>query len=148
MFEKFKPFVGRKTDANYFWPVTPSQVQEAEGRLGYSFPDELRAFYREIGAGFFERGANDTGRELYVVNRIVPPNEVADMVLDPLHAARPGEGFAPGAVPFFDLGERNYLILFPSASHPNRVFKCDGHTVVSDDLVEFFDKLFVSADFY
>jgi hypothetical protein len=66
----------------------------------------------------------------------------------PADPARPPEGFVPGVMPFFDVGEQTYLVTRPSSDHPNAVYWPDGKSEVSDSLGAFFKDLYLRAGFY
>jgi antitoxin YxxD len=148
MFEIFKRFVGKNAGPNRFWPVDQNQIDEAESRTGIAFPCELRAFYAEVGSGFWARGNSDRAWDRSLVNRILSPRDVADLLCDDLDPWRPSEGFVEGGLPFFDVGENTYLVLLPNSETPSRVHWPDGKGVVSDDLSSFFFKLSQRAGFY
>ena len=52
-----------------------------------------------------------------------------------------------GELPFFDLGNRDYLILLPKSDHPNRVLWLSGKPL-TESVVEFFNRLYDHAGFY
>ena len=56
MFEKFKPFIGRRDLPNDFYPTTEADIAAAERQMGFSFPDQLRLFYKEVGSGLLPVG--------------------------------------------------------------------------------------------
>jgi hypothetical protein len=146
VFERYKQFVGAIKPPNRFWPVTADEIGAAEARLGHEFPSELRKFFQEIGYGFYGEGIKDSKRTH--VNRVMDPTSIADILLDKSEPYRPHEGFLNGVMPFFDLGESTFLVLKPKTTLPNRVFWPDGVKVVSESLIEFFEELYVHADFY
>ena len=38
---------------NVYYPVAEEEVLDAESRLGFRLPEQLRTFYQEVGYGFF-----------------------------------------------------------------------------------------------
>jgi hypothetical protein len=148
VYEQFSEFVGKKEPPNRFWPLTERHVRDAERRLGYTFPSELRWFFSEIGCGFFSQGILDKKRDRSLVNGVLSPAEIADLLLKTDNPLRPGEGFMEGVMPFFDVGESSYLVLRPASVSPNRVYWPDGKEVISETLQEFFNRLHEQAGFY
>lgn len=63
MFEKIKS--AKKND---FYSIEEAQIIKAEDKMGLKFPEELRAFYKEVGYGFISDGSDDCG-----INRLMAP---------------------------------------------------------------------------
>ena len=148
MFDYFAEFVGKQQPPNRFWRVEEKDVLTAEAHLGYKFPSELRAFFLEIGCGFFAQGAKDKKRDRSLINGILSPSEISDLLLNNENPARPAEGFMNGVMPFFDIGENSYLVLRPESGKPNRVYWPDGKKAIANDLQAFFENLRQEAGFY
>jgi len=148
MFDDFKQFIGRRDLPNHFYPCSDKDIADAERRLGHSFPGQLRHFFREVGCGFYRVGINDEDRDPTLINRIVPPDQIADLLLVPDNPWRPHEGFADDALPFLDCGDNTYLVLMPKSDQPNAVYWPGGKLKIADSLEEFFFKLYEHADFY
>ena len=147
MFEQFQKFIGTESPPNRFWPVSAQDVNAAESQIGYAFPSQLKVFFAEVGCGFYAQGIEDSRRK-NCVNGILGPDEIADLLINPECELRPYEGFPAGAMPFFDLGNSSYLLLFPNSPTPNAVYRSNGSTCVSNSLREFYDHLFEHAEFY
>jgi antitoxin YxxD len=128
--------------------VSDRDIAAAERRMGLSLPLELRTFYREVGWGFFAKGEEEAKWNRNLVNRVIPPDEIADLLLDSDQPLRPSEGFVRGALPFFELGSGTFLLLKPKSKEPNKVYHADGKRVVADSVVDFFRQLYVNAAFY
>ncbi len=148
MFEYLTEFIGKHDGPNDFYAVSKDDVAKAEERLGFKFPSQLKTFYAKIGCGFLQVGTDDTKRDPSVINRIVAPKEVADLLLDKNSVMRPYEGFVKGVMPFFEVGESTYLVVRPKSSSPNTVFWPDGKQVISETLSQFFQSLYKNAGFY
>ena len=146
MFEMYKPFVGRSGPPNRFWPVSAEALQTAEARMKAELPAELRTFYLEVGYGFYAQGTEDERRTQ--TNRVLNPKLIADMLENQADPQRPPEGFANGAIPFFDVGERTYLIVRPAHDRSNAVFWPDGERLVAESTLDFFLRLHSKAGFY
>ena len=137
-----KKYVGHNDlKGTYFLPVSSEETREAEELIGISLPDQLKKFYREIGAGILSCG------EKY-------PEMLADSltneVLPPLVAARFSKGILqweaqenwmsestyellePGDLPFIQVGDSDYfLIMKPKLDNPNAVYDMRGHLIES-----------------
>jgi hypothetical protein len=57
-------------------------------------------------------------------------------------------GFPDGCFPFFDQGDGFYLHLKPLSDRPNAVWDDSGTTMISPDLVTFFQELYKDPNFY
>ncbi|ASB87999.1 hypothetical protein S101395_01489 [Bacillus sonorensis] len=64
-----------KNSKHAFYALKENDLTEAEGRLGFSFPNELREFYLEIGYGFI-RSNNGSA-----INRLLDPHTIANITL-------------------------------------------------------------------
>jgi hypothetical protein len=150
VFEKFKPYIGRHDLPNDFYPVSLASITDAEERLGYSLPSELRAFYEEVGSGFFTIGVKDSERDPSLVNRVVSPMGIVELLFDTTCQYRPYEGFVEGVLPFFDCGEGTFLVLRPRSSNPNAVYWPSGveSQRITSSVISFFDELYERAGFY
>jgi antitoxin YxxD len=146
MFEYLKEFVGKPKPPNRFWALSEGDIEKAEERLGFSFPLELRTFFTEIGCGFFAQGMDDKRRDRSLINGILSPGEIADILTDPTHLLRPGEGFPPGVIPFFDIGENSYLVVALLGS--NRVYWPGARKLIAESPQDFFQQLYRHAGFY
>jgi antitoxin YxxD len=148
MFETFVSFVRKEKGPNRFWPIDKNQIDEAESRMGVTFPPDLRVFFTEVGSGFWAQGIADAEWDRSLVNRLPSPGQIADLVCDDQNPWRPREGFVDGAIPFFDVGEDTYLVLLPQSDVPSRVYWSDGKQVVTESVEEFFNELHQHAGFY
>ena len=110
-------------------------------------PSELVLFFNEAGCGFYGQGAKDQERNRFLINGILGPAEIAAFVCDADDPRRPQCGLDPGQIPFFDMGDRDYLLLNALSDNPNQVLWQDG-SLMMNSLVEFFDRLYDHADFY
>ena len=148
MFDHLSKYIGAAKPPNRLWLVKPNEIEDAETRLGFAFPYQLRRFYNEVGCGFLSQGVEDKKRDPSLINGILGPSEVADLLCDADNPARPYEGFVDGVLPFFDVGENTYLVLLPRSDSPNRVYWPDGKQIIAEDLYEFFKELHRHAGFY
>jgi hypothetical protein len=148
MFEYLTAYVGREKPPNRFWPVSAEEIRQAEAWIGYRFPAQLRRLFREVGCGFLARGVEDRKRDPSIVNGVLSPREIAELLNAESDPRRPPEGWAAGVMPFFDVGERTFLVMLPESPSPDRVWWPDGQTEVAPDLDHFLRALYRRADFY
>src|SRR5262245_4564494 len=116
MFEQIRSLMANGNDApdypNAFYPIDEEEIAASDRRLGYQLPEQLRAFHREVGYGFFKTSNPQGPRGEYnYINRFLAPSQIADMLLGEDEAVMPGEGFDDGEIPFFEVGDRLYLVL-------------------------------------
>ncbi|MBU8730734.1 SMI1/KNR4 family protein [Cytobacillus oceanisediminis] len=64
-----------KNGKHKFIKLQESELLNAEERLGFTLPNELRNFYLEVGYGFI-KGINGNA-----INRIMDPDTIADITL-------------------------------------------------------------------
>jgi hypothetical protein len=133
---------------NVFYPVAEGEIVDAESRLGVRLPEQLRTFYHEVGYGFFKSARPLTERSGFTyINRFLAPSQVADLLTGQDEEVSPSEGFDEGELPFFEVGDRLYLVIRPSTRHPNQVCWPYGDQI-SEDLIEFTKRLAVNPRFY
>jgi hypothetical protein len=130
-----------------FYAVSDSKLAEAERRLGFTFPNQLRTLYSKIGYGFIDKSPI-TGKSA-VQNYVVPPTLVAELMAlsdpPPLPVpdyGAPRNGFPEGCLPFLDMGDGSFLYLKPQSDNPNAVWGVRGDKLICNDLVEFFARLY------
>jgi|GEM_PF-4826311 len=75
------------------------------------------------------------------------PGQVADLTTGQDEELSPSEGFDEGEIPFFEVEDRLYLVIRPSATYSNRVCWPYGDQI-SESLVEFTKRLAVDPKFY
>lgn len=74
MYEYLKKYVEADiTEMNCFFQVKEEEIEQAEKRMNFKFPNCIKEFYREIGYGFI-------GKNPYFINRIMAPDDIADYV--------------------------------------------------------------------
>lgn len=146
MYEHFLQFAN--TDMpNKFYPVPREEIEAAEAQMGMRFPSELRQFFQEIGSGFFRQGVKDDEWDHFLINRIVSPLEIAEMVCDKYFPTRPQCGLDAGEMPFFDTGWRDYFLVNALSKNPNQVL-WQGGTPMVESIQEFFSRLYEHAGFF
>jgi hypothetical protein len=152
MFEKIRKLMVNGNDnpdhPNVFYTVSNEEATASARRLGFELPEQLRTFHREVGYGFFTTSFPEHHGERYnYINRFLAPSQIADLLLGCDEELMPGEGFDEGEIPFFEVGDRLYLVLRPNPKKPSQVCWPFGDTV-SNDLVEFTKRLADNPRFY
>ena len=152
MYEFLRQYVnGPKQEPNSFVPLESDEVPQAEARLGFTLPKQLKEFYREVGCGFLlaPEGADTTDNRWVRdnINRVVDPSELADLYLGKC-VWGPREGFLPGLLPFFEVGDGTFLVLKIDADSDPGVYWPDGRNRVAPDLARFFHALYKDPSFY
>ena len=135
---------------NEFFPIAGARIIDAEKRLGYKFPDQLRQFYLEIGVGFFYHNHNRSIVQKSWSNRLLGPEYIADIKLlgyDSGWVTSDVE-FADEELPFFEVCDGNdFLHLKPHSNHPNRVYDITDEPI-ADSFEEFIWKLYYVSPIY
>jgi antitoxin YxxD len=146
MFELFAKYQGPNDSPNIMYPLTIEEIEAAESTMGLAFPSELRQFYIEAGCGFWKQGAKDAARIPSAINRIAEPADIAGMICEPDYPTRP-RYIEHGDIPFFDMGDRDYLLVNALSENPNQVLWQDGSLMIAS-VEEFFGRLYDHADYY
>lgn len=122
-----------KNGKHKFVNIKENEIIEAEKRIGFAFPNELRKFYLEVGYGFIK------GNNLNAINRIMDPDTIADITLmEGIYEFDPDlEGIynEDDKLVFYEVNEGVYLTLDLNASQQTSVFYFEKK--IADSLEEF-----------
>jgi len=126
-----------KNNNHKFYELKENDLTEAEERLGFSFPKELREFYLEIGYGFIK------GNSENAINRLLDPDTIADITLrEDIYEFDPdldGIYEDEDKLVFYEVNEGVYLTLDLNETDKSPVFFFD--TKIADSLEEFVEKV-------
>lgn len=129
-----------------FFRVNPTDISTAEDRIGIILPDELKAFYMDIGYGFI-----CVGESVYA-NRIVSPRTIVDFYL--------GKGSYENderrqyyqdktKLIFCEVSENTFLIM--DIAQQSSTGQCpiyDYDVRIADSLIDFLDKMDRKVNYY
>jgi antitoxin YxxD len=161
-YDYLKPFVCELSKVrhhqNYFYPVSEKELLQAEKKIGFTFPDELRRFYQEIGAGSLSLSLGQPENRYSVgSNIIIAPEHLEDVMTGTLINEETGlyfsrdafEDLQPGDLPFFEISDSsNYLIMKVTSENPNAVWAF-GDLKIEDSFERFIWRLYHErSDFY
>ncbi|MEB2275515.1 SMI1/KNR4 family protein [Bacillus sp. ILBB4] len=127
---------------NNIYPVSEQEILQAEDKMGFRFPNDLRKLYVDVGYGFIQESSNTA------INRIMGPKTVADVKL------RKGmfecdsdleELDEEDKLIFFEVNEGVYISL-DLKSPNNPVFYLD--KPIADSLEDFFKKFINDNKYY
>ena len=136
--------------------LNPNLIEDAENRLGFEFPSELKEFWHEIGPGVLRASVNSPKNyECSHNNIILGPTTIANILLsDPDSPDCPVipefyDMLEPGDMPFFEIGDSvSFLYMRPESEKPNTVYDSLGNQV-SQSLEKFIHRLYYeSPTFY
>jgi antitoxin YxxD len=150
-FDYFKKYIFAEDDGNAskskhsFYKLDKSDILEAEQRLGYNFPLELRGFYTEIGYGFL---CNEK-KEMF--DRVMDPGSVADFMLceGMYEGNAEDEYYDKDFLVFFEVSEVSFIAM--DLTKENMTGKCPIYyfdTKIADSLLEFMQKMDEKMDYY
>jgi antitoxin YxxD len=153
---KYKFFERPETN-NYFYPVTEKEICDAEKKMGFPIPSELREFYLEIGTGKLPISLKEKDTNNGLENRILSPDHLADIMTGTLINEETGlyfsrdnyEDMQPGDLPFFEIfNSSQYLYMKVNSDNPNAVWDlCD--IKIEDSFERFIWRLYhEKSDFY
>lgn len=131
---------------NFFISVSPDQILDAERRLGFSLPSQLRCLYEEFGYGFITVGRDSLCRTTST-NRICTPKDIGDLREGICEWMMPYTKIQPDVLPFFDRDVDLFLCMRPFSENPNAVYWMWGEKIC-DSLVEFFQRLVENPDWF
>lgn len=131
-------------EANKFYNIDMEVVVEVEKELNITFPEMLKAFYRNYGYGFIHSKNGN-------INRIMDPNSVKDF------RNREGDFEHYPDIEIYDIYEVEKLIFFEANEstmisigfgeiNKNKIFCYD--TLIANDLDEFITKLIADDTYY
>lgn len=127
-----------------FWKVDPADICTVESELGYKLPDQLSAFYSEIGVGTIRTPGKVEG---FSYNNVIFPWDISGLFSGDCAWMEPGLEIQPNVLPFFERDVGLFLCLRPGTAEPNAVYWMWGDKICNS-LVEFFEKLVVDPDWF
>ena len=157
-YDYLKKYIGipRSNDGLPFFPITKTEIEDAENKLGLSFPIALKEFWLSIGCGFCTRTASGQIVNEYV-NRVMSPDQIASIMLKeegapivPYILDEYEEYFPEGDIPFFEICDSShFLVMKPNSEYPNGVYYDMGGFLVEKELETFIYNLYYWApDYY
>jgi hypothetical protein len=146
MFAYLQPYVVDLAPSNkgtWFRKLEHNRILEAEARLGYTFPRQVRTFYEEIGFGCLRSGSKEPLDERWrsVANRILHPMTVAALNLGEAEI-NPDPPLRKNEWPVFEGLDSEYLIVDPFAGEPNAIYTRYKIRKVEADFAAFMHRLF------
>ncbi|KAB8129171.1 SMI1/KNR4 family protein [Gracilibacillus oryzae] len=125
-----------KNGKHQFYELQENDIINAEERLGFPFPAELRDFYIKIGYGFISSNSN-------AFNRVMDPDTVADITLrEGIYEFDPdldGIYEEEDQLVFYEVNEGVYITLDLTDTTSTSVYYFE--TKIADSLEEFLRKV-------
>lgn len=138
------PFDFVKNGKHKFIKLHENDLLNAEERLGFRLPNELRNFYLEVGYGFI-KGSNGNA-----INRLMDPDTIADITLrEGIYEYDPDleEIYEEDdKLVFFEMNEGVYLTLDINTPKQTPVYFFE--TQIADSLVEFIRKMNEDSEYF
>ena len=138
---------------NIFISLEEEDIIKAENRLGFSFPEQLRQFYLEIGCGNLTTPENPPlDYKFYGENEILSPDAVAEIVTLPHNSgyisAEALDYMEPGDLPFFHVRDScNFLVMRPKSDNPNAIYSDTG-VLIEHEFNRFIWRLYYESPCY
>lgn len=123
-------------DAFDRYDVTPSDIVEAEARIGRPFPEALKELWLLIGSGFIQTPMNGEPTITQIL-AFLAPDGIADLI-------EQDEGRYTANMPFFDLADDEYFVLMPDGSIER---EADPGNTISPNLPTFVSDIFIDPFF-
>lgn len=132
-----------KFGKNKFFGLEEKELLEAEKRLGFELPSELREFYLQVGYGFIT-GENNG------INRMMDPCTIADITLrEDIYEFDPdldGIYEEDDRLVFFEVNEGVYLTLGLNTNKQSPVYYFD--TQIAESLEGFLRKINSDIEYF
>jgi hypothetical protein len=138
---------------NNFWNISQKEIEEFEQKVGIVIPSELKTFYQEIGYGFLTHPYKyDAEYDFCNTNRIIPPSDLEDIVLNRVESGLIMEAtlelLSPGDLPVFEIGDStDFMIMKPFSDNPNAVWY-QGYEKIEDSFERFIYNLYYDDPSY
>ncbi|WP_061808727.1 SMI1/KNR4 family protein [Rossellomorea vietnamensis] len=133
-----------KNEKHKFIKLQNKELLDAEKRLGFGLPNELREFYLEVGYGFIK------GSNMDAINRLMDPDTIVDITLrEGIYEFDPdldGIYEEEDKLVFFEVNEGVYLTLALDTSKQSPVYFFE--TQIAASLEEFLRKIDDDADYF
>jgi hypothetical protein len=152
-YDYLKKYVVEKSpgaEINSFYKVEDEEIKNAEEKLGYKFPEELKEFWREIGSGLFRSSVPEKGiTQKDWVNALLYPSEIATILLEGAESEMISEEMLDlleeDEVPFFNVTGFDYLT-YKTTDESFKVYNLG--IKVADSLEEFVHQLYYESPTY
>lgn len=128
-----------------FLPVNLLEVEKTSGNIIGGFPEQLKKFYLELGAGTVHK--SKAGLETSSHNYVINPVEIPKLLDGTCEWMMPYTQIEPNTLPFFERDVDLFLCLHPQSDNPNAVHWMWGEKIC-DSLVEFFQRLVEDPDWF
>ena len=123
-----------------FYPVSESDITDAEKRMGFKFPNSLKQFYREIGYGFMAYGGNN-------INRIMHPDDIADYFCDDeVYDYVDKEYYEKDELVFFHISGQDFLTMVYDGKKEGEIL-CF-HRKIADSFEDFISKMYAEPNYF
>lgn len=144
---------------NCLWSLDDfEEINDAEARIGFSFPESLKEFWKEVGIGHITTPYNaKEGYECSCKNEFLSPNQIADIVLLkeeselilPEVVEYMEDGYVgDGDILFFEIGDMSsFLMMKAKSSKPNAVYNIVGE-IIEEDFEKFIWRLYHESPTY
>ncbi|MDG5471392.1 SMI1/KNR4 family protein [Jeotgalibacillus sp. ET6] len=133
-----------KNDKHKFIRLQENELLDAEERLGFELPNELKDFYLEVGYGFIK------GSDGNAINRIMDPDTIADITLrEGIFEFDPDlEGIYQDddKLVFYEVNEGVYLTLDLNIPQQTPIYFFE--TQIAGSLEEFIRKVDEDAEYF
>ncbi len=143
----------KKWPSNSFQEISNNSINEFEQKLGFNFPTQLKEFWQEVGCGFLVVTHESIGSSTFDHdNRILPPEDIADIMLlkeeSSLILPDYADYLVPGDMPFFAIADSSsFLIMRPLSDNPNAVYSFGGRKI-EDNFETFIYRLYYESPTY
>ena len=136
MYECIKNKMVNEKDVRMY-EVTKEDIQNAEERMGFTFPETLNAFYNEIGFGFVKSSSN-------FINRIMSPTDIADFVCNSEEYEYVDKSiYREDELVFMHVSDEDFITI----AYEEGDIRYLGEKI-ADSLVEFLEKIIAVPNYY
>lgn len=123
-----------------FYPVDVSEIDKAEKRMGFEFPESLKTFYKEIGYGFFGNNKN-------FINRLMSPEDIADYVCnESVYKYVDKSFYSENQLVFIHISDEDFLTIIHKGENKGNILYFGDK--IADAFEEFIKKIIITPDYY
>jgi hypothetical protein len=138
---------------NSFYTFDLKRIENCERKLGYTFPEELKEFWMEIGYGFFRSSVPEKGiNQNDWTNRLATPDDIMEILLEGAESELITETgldlLDEGALPFFEVSDStSFISMKPNSEDPHAIYYLIDYKI-ADSLEEFVYRLYYESPIY
>ena len=141
MYEYLKKYINVDSSKQHrFFKVEEGEIERAEKRMQFEFPNCIKEFYREIGYGFIAKNPN-------FYNRIMHPDDIADYVCnDDVYEYVDKSVYGDDELVFMHIQDEDFLTIKCSGELEGKIIYMG--SIIADSFEEFIKEMYNNPNYY